>query len=53
MRETTRPETCHTGAPSPLPLDEWERGWQSFVNSGSPITGEGRNHVGQHSTRDR
>jgi uncharacterized protein (TIGR00730 family) len=30
MREKTNPETRGTGMPSPLPLDEWERGWQSF-----------------------
>ncbi len=30
MREKTDPEAGGTGTPSSLPLDEWERGWQSF-----------------------
>jgi len=30
MREKIGPETRGTGTPSPIPLDEWERGWQAF-----------------------
>ena len=30
MREKTDPGRPGTETPSPLPLDEWERGWQSF-----------------------
>ena len=30
MRQKTGPGTRGTGTPGPAPLDEWERGWQSF-----------------------
>jgi uncharacterized protein (TIGR00730 family) len=35
MRKKTEPDTRGTGTPGPPPLDEWERGWQSFWKQAS------------------